>query len=93
MELSPLPNNCGIFSSTDVHEEQSLQIYGNPATDFLYVESDDAKDIQINLFDELGRLCLSTKITTGRNQIDISELPSGLYFLNYLSTNMRVVKI
>ena len=64
----------GTIDVTDVAEqnESSLTLYPNPATDFIFVETQNA----VHIFDLCGKLVLQ-----GSGRIDVSSLTEGMYFV------------
>jgi hypothetical protein len=61
--------------------DNKLVIYPNPASDKLYIQTSD--DIaNANVFDISGKLVISKVLQGGDNEIDISSLKSGMYFIN-----------
>lgn len=64
----------GTIDVTDIAEqnESSLSLYPNPATDFIFVETQNA----VNIYDLCGKLVLQ-----GSGRIDVSSLPEGMYFV------------
>jgi hypothetical protein len=74
--------------STTVSEllEESLNVYPNPASSYLIIESDLLKQTgtQIKLIDSKGRLVIVDAMNDG-NQLDVSNVASGVYFLRIIS--------
>ena len=73
--------------------ENAIQVYPNPATDFISVNSGEAGTIQV--IDLEGKVVLSTEVT---QRINVSNLSNGVYIVklvggdgSVLSTN-RIVK-
>ena len=56
-------------------QNSTLRIYPNPANNKITIDADDVLDIK--LFDVLGKQISSTK----QNQLDVSNLPEGVYFI------------
>ena len=69
--------------------EMQVKVYPNPATGIVYI---DAQDVQkIELFDLGGRMLKSMGLT---NNIDLGNLPEGVYYLRITSKEgCRVVKV
>lgn len=64
-----------------------FSVYPNPAKDLLTVEIPNfSKNMQFDLSDALGKVIYSGNARSTHNQIDISELPKGMYFLTLKST-------
>ena len=62
----------GTIDVTDIkeHTETNLNVYPNPAKDFIQVEGN------VNIFDLCGKLVLK-----GSGRIDVTALPQGMYFV------------
>ncbi|MCC6460590.1 MAG: right-handed parallel beta-helix repeat-containing protein [Saprospiraceae bacterium] len=58
-----------------------VQVFPNPATDWLFVRSAAGADVQLRLFDTDGR---QRQSATGA-ALSVSGLPAGLYFLHILT--------
>jgi hypothetical protein len=63
----------------------SYKIYPNPTTGMLRVTSDELQvtsdKLQVEIFDVYGRKCHASHITRHENDIDVSHLPAGIYFI------------
>lgn len=62
-------------------ERNSLQVYPNPATDMLTVNTGKADAQAIRLYNIAGVLVFEKQNTSGIERIDVSTLPSGMYIL------------
>jgi hypothetical protein len=63
-----------------------LQVFPNPSNGILYLklESELISDQhQIRLFDAVGRVVYSAKVTGSSNRLDFSRLPKGVYILKF----------
>lgn len=60
--------------------EITLNIYPNPASDFINVES--AENTVIRVMDIVGNVVSETLMGTGKMRLNVSNLSSGLYFLS-----------
>lgn len=75
-----------------------LQIYPNPIRDqaWLLIPSDKANDTVLNIFDPAGKLVFSNAIQLQKGSnginIDLSTLPSGIYFLKHEAEVIRLMK-
>ncbi|EDP72143.1 probable cell surface protein (LPXTG motif) [Flavobacteriales bacterium ALC-1] len=74
--------------SNNGYDLESLKIFPNPVSNVLQVDSNDNIDVTIEIFSALGQKVLSS--TT--NKIDLSILSSGIYYLNIISNNRRVIR-
>jgi len=76
-----------INTAVSVVEKQfdSIKIYPNPANQFLTINSPISG--KFNIIDQAGKVCLSNDLE-GSLKIDISNLSSGIYVVNFVSKNM-----
>ncbi len=64
----------------------SLRVYPNPASDHLFIKLPGGSfepDMLVDLYDASGRLVQQKVI--GKGSLDVSELPTGIYFLRLKS--------
>ena len=78
--------NCSGVGITDNNESTSPMYYPNPTSDIIYL----SEPANISLSDFSGKLHLEQKNT---NQLDISSLPAGMYFLNVGENNQQTFKV
>ena len=72
-----------------------LSIYPNPASSQVFISIDNlpGEAGSISLTDATGRVIREMKVSTNEVIMDVNELPSGLYILNYTgSTGIREQK-
>jgi hypothetical protein len=70
-----------------------VNIYPNPAFDFLYVEVEGAiTNRSYQVLDPLGRKLDSGQLTAEKNQIHVGQLPTGIYFLKIGDQQGRVMR-
>jgi len=76
-------------------QSSSIQLYPNPSKDFITILTE--RDLMLNILDFSGRVIIETSVNAGSSQIDISNLNSGIYFVNFLDNqnlyNQKFVKI
>lgn len=66
--------------------EMNLQQYPNPATNFITIKtSDDSPNFKLVIFDDKGSIVYQNERKTKECMIDISDLKSGLYFIEVIS--------
>ena len=63
-----------------VSPDNSLTLYPNPTTGKLTIEGISG-DVQIYLHDFVGKEVFTSSLTSSRNTIDLSHLPSGMYVI------------
>jgi hypothetical protein len=78
------PVSSGI--SSPVISQNNLTIFPNPATNEIQINSSERN---ISILDPLGR---SYETNRSGNTLDISSLPSGVYFVSNGHTRAKFVK-
>ena len=78
--------NCSGVGITDNNESNAPIFYPNPTTGTIYL----SEPANITLSDLSGNLLLEQKNT---NQLDISDLPAGMYFLNIGENKQHIFKV
>jgi hypothetical protein len=73
-----------VFGITPTENQNTLAIYPNPATNMLFVKGLTATSV-ISIYDLNGKLLIRNQMTN--NQIDIADLPAGLYTLRLENSN------
>ena len=71
-----------------------LKIYPNPVKNHFYVET-DCENLDIEIYDIMGRCVLENDNYNGNSLIDISDLKSGIYFVKIKNDyqNHLIIKI
>ena len=70
-------------------ERNSIKLYPNPATDKITIESNSTNN-KIEIYNNLGQnvySCYSTELTS---EINVSEYPTGIYFVKLSNQNGKV---
>jgi hypothetical protein len=81
-----------VFVGINEQKESKLLLYPNPATDEISVDiSEKAYGSNLTIIDIEGQQLITRQITEPKTQIDISNLPSGVYFLRLI--NNRTVTV
>jgi hypothetical protein len=72
-----------------VPEERTIVFYPNPVNDILYVdlENKTSGSYDIRLYNSLGSICRQAKATDGTVEINVSNLPDGVYFLHICNSS------
>jgi hypothetical protein len=83
-------NDC---VSTSLHDNKissdDIKVFPIPATGSLFVELSSAAQKSLDLYNCLGELIYTSKLTTGINEISVIGLPEGIYFLKIKSTSNK----
>lgn len=70
-----------VLGTSDVLNSASITVYPNPAGDVLQLASDRQFDGTVRIFDNSGKLLLYLSEIQQNEQIDISGLANGVYFI------------
>jgi hypothetical protein len=82
---------CLTVSVDDQIIGEAIQLYPNPTTGFLFVDLPDQSTWTVQIRDATGRLVQALGQFQS-NEIDLSNVPVGLYFLEFRNSKQRVVK-
>ena len=82
---------------TGIKEQDILKqiiIYPNPVSNILYIQLNDlSKQVQINVFDVMGRRILKKEIINEKEiTIDLSGYEEGTYLIEFRTGDMRTVR-
>ena len=78
--------------STDDYENKQVSIYPNPTQSKINLSLNYSKEVHYKLFSPLGKQLMTGTITSGNEEIDISHLPSNIYFLKVGNQFHKVLK-
>jgi len=72
-------------------ELSGVEVYPNPASDFVMVAIPNSVEglVEMNVLDALGNLVYSKTANSGVNQVDVSALAKGIYFLEMRTDSGR----
>ena len=78
--------------SVSENQKASVSLYPNPVRDQVSFLLED--NAEVSFFDMTGRMVGTTQCEAGQNQINVSELVNGVYFVNirYANGSMAVTK-
>ena len=78
--------------STDDFENKHVSIYPNPTNSNINLSLNYSKDVNYELFSPLGQQLMTGTITSSNEQIDLSNLPSNIYFLKVGNQVFKILK-
>ena len=78
-EIKSINFYAQLLSVEDLNLLDKIQIYPNPAQDFIFIDNANIDD-NVNVFDVLGKHVKSIRIQSQNEKIDVSTLKSGVYF-------------
>lgn len=79
--------NCQVLGSANLSDALQVNIYPNPSGDCLYLNM-EMEDVNIEIYNYLNQIIISKHISG--KQIDVGELPSGVYFLVFKRNNLKM---
>ena len=78
---------------TQLELSEKITVYPNPTMASIYFQTDtNLVDEKISIFNLSGQL-ISQKQITGDNALDLSELSSGVYLIQFTNKNINSFKI
>lgn len=88
-----LVNACNATSVATIDQSHLLRAFPNPTahTLTLQLDNDDLVDFDLSIHNLLGKQ-MATPIFNGHQQIDLSALSNGVYFLTLKKDNIQMVK-
>ncbi|MEG0925034.1 T9SS type A sorting domain-containing protein [Chryseobacterium sp.] len=73
-------------------EKETVKIYPNPTTDFVYVKLNSRSEInEAEISDLSGRLILKTRLNSGK--LDLRTLQQGVYMITFKNPDLKPIKI
>ncbi len=76
----------GLFTaSANENNTVAVSLYPNPASDQVSFVLDN--DAEVSIFDMTGRKVNTMNVAAGNTQLNVSELESGVYFVNFRYAN------
>ena len=78
--------------STDDYENRHVSIYPNPTQSKINLSLNYSIDVHYKLFSPLGQQLMDGIITSSNQEIDISHLPSNIYFLKVDNQVFKILK-
>ncbi|MCB0471036.1 MAG: S8 family peptidase, partial [Flavobacteriaceae bacterium] len=89
-----IPDFCNALTLLSVPEidSQDIRIHPNPVSSTLHLNASEGSPILVSVTDTLGKRVVEDE-TLYNNQLDVSQLKSGLYFLNiHSSESHKIIK-
>ena len=72
---------CGLLGLDEVQAIKAIAVYPNPVSKYFMITSPQVEIDEVEIFNELGQLVKSQKLSLANNVINIEELASGTYYL------------
>lgn len=87
-DMSPAP----IVSIYEASELTNLEVYPNPTTGILKLQYEGNSQLEIKIVDLVGNI-IKDYATISSKEIDLSELSSGIYYLQFKDVNSQSTSI
>ncbi len=68
----------------------AIKIFPNPTLNYLTIESEHSVINELYIIDIAGKIV--NKVTSGFNKIDVSVLPSGVYFIKLIGEEETIIR-
>ncbi|UHO37762.1 T9SS type A sorting domain-containing protein [Chryseobacterium capnotolerans] len=83
-------SNIVLGTSETKSTQKNLTLYPNPTNGPLSIKADYNSDAQVYSID--GKILKTVQLQKGQNEISISELPKGVYFIKTAAESTKVIK-
>lgn len=70
-----------------------IKVYPNPSRDRIFIEREKGGEIEVALRDIRGRILIEHTVSNSIDQLNLSQLPSGIYILHMRDENQAAVNI
>lgn len=77
------------LSTPDFSLEGQLQVYPNPATDFIMIMNTRYPNLSFRFFNVVGQEIQSGNVSNSENRIDVAGLEEGVYFLQLIDQDTQ----
>ncbi len=91
-----IPNTWYMCFNSDVEEfnPKSFECYPNPIHDKLIIEiAEKQNEPEFKIFDLLGKEVLNLSLVSGENEVDVSRLKAGIYFISSGTETVKLTKL
>ncbi|PHR30850.1 MAG: hypothetical protein COA38_09480 [Fluviicola sp.] len=70
-----------LVSVDETIEALGIEIFPNPASDFLTIQSELGTELEVEFINTFGQVILTKTLTESSNSINVSSLAQGIYFV------------
>lgn len=94
-KVTSLYNEPNWFVPTDVKsikKDEKINIYPNPFNDKISISYYIPLDFPFQIYNTLGSVIYSGKMEKGKSEIDLSNQPSGIYFIKAGTITKKIIK-
>ena len=88
--IEPSVVSLALITASENFEEMQIKLFPNPTSDIIYINS-DGKKADIELVDITGISVLQKQIKTEQEELNISKMKAGTYFLRISKNDKQAV--
>ena len=88
--IEPSTVNLELITANETFEEMQIQLFPNPTSDIIYIKS-DGKKAELELVDITGISIFQKPIKTEQEELNISQIKAGTYFLRVSKNDKQAV--
>ena len=81
--------SSAVLGTSDLNKS-SINVYPNPVNNVLFIETNEASKAEI--FAITGAKMTEKTLQKGKNQLDVSSLPKGVYIIKINNSTFKVIK-
>jgi uncharacterized protein (TIGR02145 family) len=67
--------------TNEIINQNEMRIYPNPASDRFFINCSERSGFKVSIYSSLGNCVYQRDLTSGTNEIDISDLGKGIYII------------
>jgi sugar lactone lactonase YvrE len=84
--VSPVYNGLN-----EAERSHALSVYPNPSTGVFYVQTDmvAGEEVSVSIYNSIGIVVYNDSVRNSPIKVDITNLPSGPYYINAVTTTVR----
>ena len=86
------PSILGIIVDVETVEERNVNIYPNPARDFIKLSAVSCQQSVVRVYNCLGMLVDEIEMSSDEIEINVSDYNPGIYFFNIETESGNVTK-
>jgi hypothetical protein len=90
IELEPIANDC-MLTNTEEAQLSDIKVFPNPVADHIYLQTDELMDVVVRLLDTRGQELTSAHWKGYQFEINMANLPAGMYFLQIGGSSFRKI--
>jgi len=88
-------NSSGVQNAENIKQKEifeSVKVYPNPSSGIFIIAMDDESDAQVDVYDVQGKIVRSLKHSGFKSEVNLNNLPKGMYFVNIKSEKYKITK-